>query len=187
MFAFPTPGAFFLNVDGSNHPVQEILIQRPIMAMIDPAVQAVENFLKHYGVDQVHLPRVAQSIVKSAKKYNLDPRLVASIVIVESRANPFAVSSADAIGIMQIHLPTWGRTADSEGVNLFRIEDNIDFGSRILKGYVKQSGLWDGVKRYKGWFPDNPESSNSAQQYVSKVRRIYGYEAPVASTADLLQ
>ena len=30
---------------------------------------------------------------------------------------------------MQIHLPTWGLTADREDINLFKIEDNIDFGA----------------------------------------------------------
>jgi soluble lytic murein transglycosylase-like protein len=130
---------------------------------------------------------VALSVVRSARRHNLDPRLIASIVIVESRANPFAISSRDSIGIMQVHLPTWGRKADGEGINLFKIEDNVDFGARILKDYVRQSGLWEGVKRYKGWFPDNPQSESSAEEYVAKVQRIYGYQQPVAATADLLQ
>jgi hypothetical protein len=60
-------------------------------------------------------------------------------------------------------------------------------GCRILRDYVAQSGLWAGVKRYKGWFAGNPDSSNSAERYVSKVQRIYGYRAPVAVTSDLLQ
>ena len=75
----------------------------------------------------------------SAKKYDLDARLIASVTIVESRGNPFAISGKDAIGIMQIHLPTWGRTADKQGINLFKIEDNVDFGAQILKDYKRVS------------------------------------------------
>ena len=187
IFSFPTRGSFVLSVDGSNLPAKEISTQRPGLASMDPAIRSIEAFLKSFGAEQVHLARVASSIVKSAKKHNLDARLIASIVIVESRANPFAISSANSIGVMQIHLPTWGRTAEREGLNLFKIEDNIDLGCRILRDYVAQSGLWAGVKRYKGWFAGNPDSSNSAERYVSKVQRIYGYRAPVAVTSDLLQ
>ena len=64
------------------------------------------------------------------------PRLVASIIIVESRANPFAISESDSVGIMQIHLPTWGRSPTEQGINLFKIEDNVDLGVRILSGYI---------------------------------------------------
>ncbi|PYR87059.1 MAG: hypothetical protein DMG18_00880, partial [Acidobacteria bacterium] len=104
-----------------------------------------------------------------------DPRLVASIMIVESRANPFAISESDAIGIMQIHLPTWGPQADKEGINLFKIEDNIKFGTRILQGYIRRFGLWEGVKRYKGWNPESSSSAEAVSDYVAKVQGIYGY------------
>ena len=94
-------------------------------------------------------------------------------MIVESRANPFAISDRESIGIMQIHLPTWGETVDQEGINLFKVEDNIDFGVRILKQYVDRYGLWQGVKRYKGWNPDSPVSEQNAEEYVEKIQRIY--------------
>src|SRR5262249_4353921 len=123
----------------------------------------------------------------SARRYNIDSRLIASIMIVESRANPFAISGRDSIGIMQIHLPTWGQTADREGINLLKIEDNVDFGVRILKDYVHQFGLWEGVKRHKGWIADDPDAQPSAEEYLNRVQRVYGYQPPVASTANLLQ
>jgi soluble lytic murein transglycosylase-like protein len=134
----------------SSHALQRhapaIALHAAAVPFKDAAVRSIESFLKQYGVEQGHLGRVAESIVRSAKKYNLDPRLIASIIIVESRANPFAISGKDSIGLMQIHIPTWGRTADNEGVNLFKIEDNIDFGARILRDYIRRSGLWDGVR-----------------------------------------
>jgi soluble lytic murein transglycosylase-like protein len=150
----------------------------PVRPVVDPAVGLIESFLRVYGVEESRLTRVAESIVNSARKYNLDPRLIASIMIVESRANPFAISGSDAVGIMQIHLPTWGRAAYLEGLNLFNIEQNVDFGARILKGYVRQFGLWQGVKRYKGWIADNPDSEESVEQYLAKVQRVYAVQQP---------
>jgi soluble lytic murein transglycosylase-like protein len=90
-------------------------------------------------------------------------------------------------------VPTWGHAADREGINLFKIEDNIDFGTRILKDYVHQFGLWEGVKRYNGWNANNPDSENSAMDYVTKVQHVYGVvqqqQQPVstASLAESLQ
>jgi soluble lytic murein transglycosylase-like protein len=125
--------------------------------------------------------------VSSAKKYDVDPKLVASIMIVESRANPFAISTKDAIGIMQIHLPTWGPVAHREGINLFRIEENVDFGTRILKDYVAHFGVWQGVRRYKGWNAEDPASERSVDEYLAKVQRVYGIEPAEPAETDLLE
>ena len=93
-------------------------------------------------------------------------------MIVESRGNPFAISSSNAVGIMQIHVPTWSRAVDQEGINLFKIEDNIDFGVRILSDYIKRYGYDEGIKRYNGWGPDGSEPQN-AELYLQKVQGIY--------------
>jgi hypothetical protein len=168
----------------SEPQIVEASIASPVIPpVIDPAVQSMETFLKAHEVDPAHRGRVAESIIVSAKKYNLEPRLIGSIVIVESRANPFAISVADSIGIMQIHVPTWGSTADKQGINLFKIEDNVDFGARILKDYVRQFGLWEGVKRYKGWLPDDAASEQEALDYVGKVQRIYQSQPSSITTA----
>ncbi|HTF43985.1 MAG TPA: lytic transglycosylase domain-containing protein, partial [Terriglobales bacterium] len=97
--------------------------------------------------------------------------------IVESGANPFAVSESDAVGIMQIHLPTWGPLADKQGINLFKIEDNADLGVRILSGYIRTYGVWGGVAHYLGQ-TDDPESQRAAAEYVQKVQKIYGFNPP---------
>jgi soluble lytic murein transglycosylase-like protein len=186
---FPTPSAF---VSGQNpsQPVQEAGLDIPMLPAAlpakDAAVAAMEGFLKKYEVNPGHRDRVASAIVNSSRKYDIDPRLVASVMIVESRANPFAISKLDSIGIMQIHLPTWGTTADEEGINLFKIEDNVDFGARILKDYVRRFGVWEGVKRYKGWNPESPDSSQSAEEYLAKVQRIYHSSEKSTLSADLL-
>jgi transglycosylase-like protein with SLT domain len=194
ILSFPLPNSPVFSSVNMERQIQTASFQAPVPPLIefgppapDPAIGPIKAFLKLYGVDESRIVRVADSVVASAKKYNLDPRLIASIMIVESRANPFAISGSDAIGIMQIHLPTWGHTADREGINLFNIEDNIDFGTRILKDYARRFGLWEGVKRYKGWFADDPASEHSAEEYLAKVQRIYAFRQPLASNPEFLQ
>jgi len=183
---FPEPIASVLPVDIKEQSLQQADSRASVMS-IGPAVRSMDEFLKHHEVGETNRSRLAESIVTTARKYNLNPRLIASIMIVESRGNPFAISGKYAIGIMQIHLPTWGYAADREGINLFKIEDNIDFGARILQNYIRQSGLWEGVKRYNGFVPDNPASEHSAEEYVAKVQQVYEFQQPAASQPAVLQ
>jgi soluble lytic murein transglycosylase-like protein len=186
LILYPEPGGSVLSGNRLEQPIQPIQKTsfQPIVVPISPAVRSMDAFLEQNEIRASNRRRLAESIVTSAIKHNLSPRLIASIMIVESRGNAFAISGKDAVGIMQIHLPTWGQTADREGINLFRIEDNIDFGARILKNYIQQFGLWQGVKRYNGFIADNPTSVQSAEDYVGKVQRVYEFQ-PATSGASI--
>jgi soluble lytic murein transglycosylase-like protein len=137
-----------------------------------PTVSAIDDVLKRFEIDPNRRKRVAEAIVRSSSRHNIDPRLIASIMIVESRGDPFAISSRDAVGIMQIHVPTWARTVDQEHIDLFKIEDNVEFGVRILTDYINRYGHDEGIKRYNGWNPRSPEPS-TADAYLQKVTLIY--------------
>jgi len=173
VLAFSSPGSLVFSDQNAEQTIQEATVEAAGIVGEDPAALSIDAFLNKYKVDEGQRSRIASAVVRSGRKYDVDPFLIASIMIVESRANPFAISGSDAIGIMQIHLPTWGQQADEEGINLFKIEDNVEFGVRILKDYVRQFGLWEGVKRYKGWNPENPNSAQSVSEYAAKVQRIY--------------
>jgi soluble lytic murein transglycosylase-like protein len=186
LLAFPVPSAPVFSKDRPDQPAQEPGIQASTLS-VGPTVRWMDAFLKEHEVAEANRMRLAEAIVKSARKYDVNPRLIASVMIVESRGNPFAISGKDAIGIMQIHLPTWGQTADREGINLLRIEDNIDFGARILKNYIRQFGLWEGVKRYNGFIADNPSSEQSADEYVAKVQQVYEFQSSATSQRAALE
>ena len=158
---------------------ERVVTQTGLLPIPDRVQVSTEQLLSKYEAGESHRSRVAKAIAVSSRKHNVDPRLLTSIMIVESGGNPFAISHADAVGIMQVHMGTWGATADREGVNLFKIEDNVDFGAKILKGYVEHHGLWGGVRRYKGWTAA-PGSREEADQYVQKVRRIYSSGTPTS-------
>lgn len=150
-------------------------IKAPSVSHLDSTLNEIDALLKKFEINGAHRKRVAEAIVQSSRRHDIDPRLVASIMIVESRGNPFAISSSNAVGIMQIHVPTWSRTVDEEGINLFKIEDNVDFGVRILTDYVKRYGRNEGIERYNGWDPNAPES---AKAYLQKVQNVYLSDCP---------
>ena len=136
----------------------------------DPMVASVLGLLdQNSRMNAVRQARIARAVVASARKYDVDPYLVASVLLVESSGDPFAISNKDAVGIMQIHVPTWGALVDMEQINLFRIEDNIDLGTRILADYTARYGLSDGLMRYLGAL----DATEEALQYVARIEGIY--------------
>jgi soluble lytic murein transglycosylase-like protein len=136
----------------------------------DPTVAAIQDLLaRHTRVASPGRLRIARAVVESARTHDVDPFLVTGILIAESSGNPYAISSRQAVGIMQIHVPTWGALAEDEGLNLFLLEDNIYLGARILKDYTRRYGLWTGVMRYLGASQPTAE----AQAYVQRVQGIY--------------
>ena len=135
-----------------------------------PSTAAVRSLLERYSTtDEILRERIARAVVSSGQRYNVDPQLVTSVLVVESAANPYAISDRHAVGLMQIHLETWGGVADAEGINLFNIEHNVEMGTRILSGYVHQHGLWNGVTRYRGLGGPLEES----ERYLKKIQSIY--------------
>src|SRR3954462_1274493 len=83
--------------------------------------------------------RVLSTIVREARRNGLDPALVAAVIHVESRFNPFAVSEVGACGLMQLMPPTaqWLLDKDAEPLkirpaHLFNPVLNIELGTSYL-------------------------------------------------------
>jgi soluble lytic murein transglycosylase-like protein len=179
VLGFPESGASVAlapAAPASPPPVRQTNRAAAAVITVAPEIQKMVAFLERNEIEKANRSRLAESIVASSNKYGLNPRLLASIMIVESRGNPFAISGQSAVGIMQIHLPTWGNTAVDENINLLKIEDNVDFGARILKDYVRRFGVSEGVKRYNGFVPGEPAWEESSQRYLTKVQEVFGFE-----------
>lgn len=119
-------------------------------------------------------------IARAAMRHQMDPKLLHAVIQAESAYNPNAVSSAGAVGLMQL-MPD---TARRYGVNDRRdAEQNIDGCTRYLKdllamfnsnlqlavaGYNAGEGA---VIKYNHTIPPYPETRNYVQQVLSLYKR----------------
>jgi soluble lytic murein transglycosylase-like protein len=80
----------------------------------------------------------------------LPPDLVLALIEVESRFDPWAVSPAGAVGLMQV-MPFWPRELGVQN-QLVRIESNIRMGCEILRFYLRaENRNWTrALARYNG-------------------------------------
>ncbi len=123
------------------------------------------------------MPRIDAAIEAYSQEYDLDPRLIRSVMKQESGFQPFALSTSGAMGLMQL-MPG---TAKGLGVtDAYNIEQNIKGGTQYLSYQLK---AFDGdlalalaaynagpnaVRKYDGIPP-----YEQTQNYVKKVTNYY--------------
>jgi soluble lytic murein transglycosylase-like protein len=86
--------------------------------------------------------RVLAAIVRAARRHGLDPLLLASVIQIESRFNPYAVSSAGARGLMQLMPDTasWLLARELKPDALYNGPMNIELGSAYLRKLMDRFG-----------------------------------------------
>lgn len=118
---------------------------------------------------------IGQAVVAAAASCGLDPRLLASVIYVESRFNHQSISWAGALGLAQL-MP---ETAAAAGVNPRDPWGNILGAAKILRWDYQEFGSWplalaaynaggDAVRRWGG-IPPYAET----QWYVRAVLSVY--------------
>jgi soluble lytic murein transglycosylase-like protein len=118
----------------------------------------IQNIVTDFDERQQILERV----YCESKRLDLPAELVMAVIEVESRFDRWAVSSAGAVGLMQV-MPFWPRHLGMTNDQLVRIPENIRMGCTILKYYVeRESGNYTkALARYNG--------SSGRREYSDKV------------------
>lgn len=127
--------------------------------------------------------QINAAVSKAAKKYGVDEALIHSIIKNESSYNQYAVSSAGAMGLMQL-MPV---NCKEDGVSdPFNIEQNIEGGTKQLKKYLKMyngniemslmaynAGQGTVARRGVTSVNDLYKMPKETQNYVKKVMATY--------------
>jgi len=104
---------------------------------------------------------ILKTVHRQATLAGVAPELVLAVIDVESNFDRFAISSATALGLMQV-MPFWVPELGYKDKNqLFNVEVNVLLGCRILSYYLdmERGDLVRGLARYNGsvgkrWYAD---------------------------------
>lgn len=111
-----------------------------------------------------HIPEderftILRLVHKEASKFGLDPMLVLALINVESDFDHYAISSAGAMGLMQV-MPFWKAELGHPKDNLHEISTNLKYGCAILSIYLQKENndTTLALARYNGsrgktWYP----------------------------------
>ncbi|MEN3046225.1 MAG: transglycosylase SLT domain-containing protein [Candidatus Hydrothermales bacterium] len=135
-----------------------------------------EEFLK------ILFPTPYEDIVlKLSEKYGLDPALLYALMRRESIFDSLAISPRGAKGIMQIIEETAKKVKEGE-FNLFKLEDNIEIGSKILKSLIDTFGLYFGICAYNA----GNEAVKNWIEFLPKDNISIFYNIPYKETRNYL-
>lgn len=139
-----------------------------------------KNYTKSIKYLKKNKQKYSPLIAEAASKYNMDAKLLHAVIRTESAYNATAVSSAGAVGLMQL-MPA---TAKRYGINNRKdARQNIDGGTRYLKDLlamfdsnlklaVASYNAGEGaVKKYKNTIPPYPETQNYVKQVLALYRK----------------
>jgi soluble lytic murein transglycosylase-like protein len=175
-----------LHITGAEHMGDTVRLQLPGGSVLLPVeellnIEPEETFpasaAASPGSPTLGAP-YANQIRTAALTYGLDPRLIASVIAVESNFDPRAVSRKAACGLMQLLPETALRLAVR---NIFDPQQNIDAGARYLKELLGRYGQNltlalaaynagpEVVDRYRG-VPPFPETRNYIRLVTEKLR-----------------
>lgn len=142
-----------------------------------------------------------------ARRYGVDPLLLAALVRQESLFSPTAASSADARGLTQVIPSTAQAIASALGVSDFRLEDlyrpklSLQFGAYYLAEMLRLAGgdTWMALASYNGGYgnavrwaggdrPIDPDlflenvTFDETRTYLQSVARNYRFYRALYST-----
>jgi soluble lytic murein transglycosylase-like protein len=156
-----------LGQTASGSPVAEGQLDPSLISALKTAASAARSFDNAYDAEVwlVAKDRPLAKLIKDpqqrlnllklihadASLAELQPEIVLALIEVESHFDGYAVSSAGAMGMMQI-MPFWKKEIGRPNDNLIDIQTNLRYGCTILRYYLdKEEGqLADALARYNG-------------------------------------
>jgi soluble lytic murein transglycosylase-like protein len=112
---------------------------------------AMEPKLRRIMQDEAERAELLHHVHCEARRLKLPPGLVMAVIDTESRFDRWAVSSAGAVGLMQV-MPFWPKQLGMTNAQLVRIPQNVRMGCTILKFYLdREKGDYTrALARYNG-------------------------------------
>jgi soluble lytic murein transglycosylase-like protein len=120
--------------------------------------EVIYSLLKSRGISLNQGVDIADAIIQQSRKLEIPVSLILAVMKKESAFNPYAVSSRNALGLMQIHPVTWKEYAEKLRLNgppssAFDPVTNVVVATHVIKDLydfyrktaASESELWESV------------------------------------------
>lgn len=140
----PALGKFLQNTLQQAPCFEDKFEQKVWLATMEPKLQKVVK-------NEQERAQILHHVFCEARRLQLPPGLVMAVIDVESRFDRWAVSSAGAVGLMQV-MPFWPNQLGMTNKELVRIPQNVRMGCTILKFYLEREkgDYTKALARYNG-------------------------------------
>jgi soluble lytic murein transglycosylase-like protein len=149
-------------------PVDSAALERQVVARFEhwPLARLFFGKTKEREISE----RIARAIVKEANYLQVQPSLLAGVLLTENAVlDVDARSSQGAIGLMQV-MDFHAGEYDCVSADLLQVESNICHGARVFGYYLKRTGsVRRALLRYNGCVSGT--NTPNCRQYPSKVLR----------------
>lgn len=129
--------------------------------------QTINTITAKYKVNNKLASKIVASADSAGNKHNIDPKIILSVIAVESMFQPNATNKVTkTAGLMQLdHKVHRNRL---KGRNVYDVEHNIDVGTELLAELIdKYNNINVALSRYLG------SSKKIDQRYITKINNHY--------------
>lgn len=118
----------------------------PALGTSDTHEALLTHLGRHPALTDKERRRVARVILEEATRHQISPHLVLAVIHIESFYQPFAISQAGALGLMQVMPHTGAEVAERIGIawrgrqTLFDPESNVRIGVAYLRELLDRYG-----------------------------------------------
>lgn len=141
------------------------------------------------------LSRLTTVLLRESRSHSLPPRLVVAVIDVESRCDPFAVSQAGAVGLMQLLPSTAAELARQLDIpwrgpqTLFDPVSNVRLGVAYLRELVDRYGRMATALAAYNWGPGRIDAwlrrgRPLPSRYAQRVLDVYSRRRAAAGPGD---
>ena len=140
-------------------------------------MQKLAVYIKNtYSVPLKDSEQIVLSSFVEAKKKNLEPTLVLSVIGVESTFQQYSHNKSGAIGLTQV-IPRWHqeKIAKLRDQDMWSIHGNINVGTDVLKEYMvlSKGNIRNALQRYNGSLDDpSLKYSNKVLTKMNKFESV---------------
>ena len=177
-------------------------LRKPAVAALMTLLLIIAGFGVYFAgrlIEKATYPiRYREYVERYAEENSLEPALVFAVIKAESSFRPEVVSSAGAIGLMQIMPRTAGKIAERFGgefsadADLYDPETNIMFGCALLRWMTDEFGNTDtvlaaynaGWGNVTKWLADEAYSTDGATLHTIPFKETENFVKRVASAAE---